>query len=396
MTNKTGNTPLRPETSLVVSGREPETHFGFVNTPIYHGSTVLFPDLSTLKTRSQRYQYGRRGSPTLDTLETALTTLEGGAGTVLSPSGLSAITTAILTTCKAGDHLLVTDSVYKPTREFCDTLGRRLGIETTYYDPLIGAGITELFRPNTAAVFTESPGSQTFEMQDIPAITAAAKRHDIAVIMDNTWATALFFRPLDHGVDLCVQAGTKYVVGHSDAMLGAVTANDTWWKRLRETHDFMGLCAGPEVVNLGQRGLRTMAVRLKRHETAAIDMARWLEARPEVARVLHPALESHPQYELWKRDFGGSSGLFSIELKPGPEKALAALLDDLALFGMGYSWGGYESLVVPFDCRTYRTATEWSSPGPMLRFHIGLEHPDDLKADLDAGFARWRAAGGGG
>ena len=395
MTNNSGNTPLRPETSLVVSGREPETHFGFVNTPIYHGSTVLFPDLATLKTRNQRYQYGRRGSPTLDTLETALTTLEGGAGTVLSPSGLSAITTAILTTCKAGDHLLVTDSVYKPTREFCDTLGRRLGIETTYYDPLIGAGISDLFRPNTAAVFTESPGSQTFEIQDIPAITAAAKRHDIAVIMDNTWATALFFRPLDHGVDLCVQAGTKYVVGHSDAMLGAVTANAEWWLKLRETHDFMGLCAGPEVVNLGQRGLRTMAVRLKQHETAAIDMARWLEARPEVARVLHPALESHPQHNLWKRDFGGSSGLFSIELKPGPEKALAALLDDLALFGMGYSWGGYESLVVPFDCRTYRTATEWSSPGPMLRFHIGLEHPDDLKADLDAGFGRWRAAGGG-
>lgn len=396
MKKTTDDTSLHPETTLVVSGREPETHFGFVNTPIYHGSTVLYPDLATLKTRNQRYQYGRRGSPTLDTLETALTELEGGAGTVLSPSGLSAITTAILTVCKAGDHLLVTDSVYKPTREFCDALGHRLGIETTYYDALIGAGIAGLFRSNTAAVFTESPGSQTFEIQDIPAIAEAARRHDIAVIMDNTWATALLFRPLDHGVDLCVQAGTKYVVGHSDAMLGAVTANEAWWARLRETHDYLGLCAGPEVVNFGQRGLRTMAVRLKHHEVAAIDMARWLEGRDEVARVLHPALESHPQHDLWKRDFAGSSGLFSIELQPGPEDALAALVDDLALFGMGYSWGGYESLVVPFNCESYRTATDWSSDGPMLRLHIGLEHTEDLKADLDAGFARWRAAGGGG
>jgi cystathionine beta-lyase len=379
-------------TRLVHAGREPFEQHGFVNTPIYRGSTVLYPTTDDLMHRRGRYSYGTKGTPTTNSLESAWTELTGAAGTVLAPSGLAAVTVALMSCLKAGDHLLMTDSVYLPTRHFCNGILKKFGVETTYYDPLIGAGIETLLRPNTTAVFTEAPGSQSFEMQDIPAIVEVAHRHGAVVLMDNTWATPLLFPPHERGVDIAIEAGTKYLSGGSDLLLGMVSANERCFKALRDTYDAFAMCPGPEDVFLGLRGLRTMALRLREHEKQALDMARWFEARPEVARVLHPALESYPGHEIWKRDFKGSSGLFSIVLKPCSDRALAAMLDGLALFGMGYSWGGFESLVIPFNCASYRTATRWEPGGHALRFHIGLEDLEDLKRDLDAGFTRLREA----
>ena len=381
---------ISERTRLVHAGREPFDQYGFINTPIYRGSTVLYPTTDDLLHRRGRYSYGTKGTPTTNSLETAWTELTDAAGTVLAPSGLAAVTLGLMSCLKSGDHLLVTDSVYLPTRHFCNGVLKKFGVETTYYDPQVGAGIEALMRPNTAAVLTEAPGSQSLEMQDIPAIAEVAHRHGAVVLMDNTWATPLLFPPHERGVDIAIEAGTKYLSGGSDLLLGMVSANERCFKALRDTYDSFAMCPGPEDVFLGLRGLRTMALRLREHEKQALDMARWLEARPEVARVLHPALESYPGHDIWKRDFKGSSGLFSIILKPCSDQALAAMLDGLALFGMGYSWGGFESLVIPFNCATYRTATRWEPGGHALRFHIGLEDLDDLKRDLDAGFARLR------
>ncbi|WP_114944494.1 cystathionine beta-lyase [Microvirga calopogonii] len=381
---------ISERTRLVHAGREPFEQHGFVNTPIYRGSTVLYPTTDDLLHRRGRYSYGTKGTPTTNSLETAWTELTGAAGTVLAPSGLAAVTVALMSCLKAGDHLLMTDSVYLPTRQFCNGILKNFGVETTYYDPQIGAGIEALIRPNTTAVFTEAPGSQSLEMQDIPAIAEVAHRHGAVVLMDNTWATPLLFPPHERGVDLAIEAGTKYLSGGSDLLLGLVSANERCFKRLREAYDSFAMCPGPEDVFLGLRGLRTMALRLREHEKQALELARWLEARPEVARVLHPALETYPGHEIWKRDFRGSSGLFSVILRPCSDQALAAMLDGLSLFGMGYSWGGFESLVIPFNCATYRTATKWEPGGHALRFHIGLEDLEDLKRDLDAGFARLR------
>ncbi len=381
---------ISERTRLVHAGREPFDQYGFINTPIYRGSTVLYPTTDDLLHRRGRYSYGTKGTPTTNSLETAWTELTGAAGTVLAPSGLAAVTLGLMSCLKSGDHLLVTDSVYLPTRHFCNGVLKKFGVETTYYDPQVGAGIEALMQPNTAAVLTEAPGSQSLEMQDIPAIAEVAHRHGAVVLMDNTWATPLLFPPHERGVDIAIEAGTKYLSGGSDLLLGMVSANERCFKALRDTYDSFAMCPGPEDVFLGLRGLRTMALRLREHEKQALDMARWLEARPEVARVLHPALESYPGHDIWKRDFKGSSGLFSIILKPCSDQALAAMLDGLALFGMGYSWGGFESLVIPFNCATYRTATRWEPGGHALRFHIGLEDLDDLKRDLDAGFARLR------
>jgi cystathionine beta-lyase len=317
--------------------------------------------------------------------------LEGGHATLLTPSGLSAISAALLAFVSAGDHILVSDSVYRPTRRFCDNVLKRLGVTTTYYDPVIAGGIAALLTDKTRVVFTESPGSQTFEVQDIPAIAEAAHARGAVVITDNTWATPLYFSPFEHGADVSIQAVTKYIVGHADAMLGAITTTPTTTKAVARVHDELGLCPGPEDVYLGLRGMRSLSVRLERHHKSGLAMAEWLAARPEVERVLHPALPSDPGHRLWARDFTGASGLFSIVLKPCGRAGLAAMLDGLALFGMGYSWGGYESLILPFDPRTYRSATTWDAKGPALRLHAGLEDIDDLKADLDAGFARLAA-----
>ncbi|MBR1121072.1 cystathionine beta-lyase [Bradyrhizobium lablabi] len=382
------------ETRLVTAGRDAKAQKGFVNPAVFRGSTVLYPSADDLHAHRAEYTYGRHGTPTTRALQDVLMKLEGPqcAGVGLAPSGLAAISTTLLAVLKAGDHLLVCDNVYRPSRNFCNGLLARYGVETSYYDPQIGAGIEKLFKPNTRAVLVEAPGSQSFEMPDIPAIAAVAHARDALVIDDNTWATPLYHRSLDQGVDISMQAGTKYIGGHSDIMFGTISANAKAWPIISENIRLLGVCAGPDDVYLALRGMRTLSVRLAQHYRSGLEMARWLAARPEVARVLHPALESDPGHAIWKRDFTGASGLFSIVLKPAPQQAVDAMLDTLTLFGMGYSWGGFESLAIPFDCDGYRTATKWSPGGPTLRLHIGLENVDDLKADLDRGFAALKAA----
>jgi cysteine-S-conjugate beta-lyase len=384
----------KAETVLVTAGRDTKAQKGFVNPPVVHGSTVLYPTAEDLHAHRGEFQYGRRGTPTTKALQEALMALEGPqcAGVGLAPSGLSAITTTLLAVLKAGDHLLVCDNAYRPTRNFCNGLLAGYGVETSYFDPLIGAGIAALFKPNTKAVLVEAPGSQSFEMADIPAIASVAHARGALVIDDNTWATPLFHRSLDQGVDISMQAATKYIGGHSDIMFGTISANVEAWPLIAESISQLGLCAGPDDVFLALRGLRTLAVRLAQHQRSGLEMARWLATRPEVLRVLHPALENDPGHAIWKRDFTGASGLFSIVLKPAPQKAVDALLDAVKLFGMGYSWGGFESLVIPFNCGGYRTATKWAPGGPALRLHIGLENVEDLKADLERGFAAFNAA----
>jgi cysteine-S-conjugate beta-lyase len=381
-------TPLKAETTLVTAGRDTRAQKGFVNPPVVHGSTVLYPTADDLHAHRGEFQYGRHGTPTTRALQEALMALEGPqcAGVGIAPSGLSAITTTLLAVLNSGDHLLVCDNVYRPSRNFCNGLLARYDVETTYFDPLIGTGIADMFRSNTKEVLLEAPGSQSFEMPDIPAIASIAHEHGAIVIDDNTWATPLFHRSLDHGVDISIQAATKYIGGHSDIMFGTISANAKTWPAIAESIRLLGVCAGPDDVFLAIRGLRTLSVRLAQHCRSGLEMARWLAARPEVVRVMHPALEGDPGHAIWKRDFTGASGLFSVVLKPAPQTSVDAMLNTLKLFGMGYSWGGFESLVIPFDCASYRTATKWAPGGPTLRFHIGLENVEDLKADLVRGF----------
>lgn len=376
-------------TRLAHMGHDPRDYHGFVNPPVVHGSTVLFPDVATMEKRAQKYTYGTRATPTTDALCQALDELEGSAGTILVPSGLAAISVPFLACLSAGDHALIVDSVYAPCRHFCNTMLTRLGIEVEYYDPDIDAGIEALIKPNTRLIHTEAPGSNTFEMQDIRAITEVAKRHDIAVTMDNTWATPLYFRPLDFGVDLSIHATTKYPSGHSDIVMGSVSANAKYWPKLEEARLAMGICGAPDDSYLILRGLRTMGVRLEHHQKSALEIARWLETRDDVARVLHPALPSFPGHDIWKRDFKGATGVFSFVLKGDADKIkakTAAFLDTLSYFGLGYSWGGFESLAVPVNLsdRTIRTAP---TDGQVIRLQIGLEDVPDLKKDLEAGFA---------
>ena len=379
----------KPETLVTIGGRNPHAHHGYVNTPVYHASTLLYQTAEDYLGHRSRYSYGRRGTPTSEALESAVQSIEGPAcaGVALLPSGLAAISTALLSVLKSGDHLLVSDSAYGPTRTFCDSTLTRLGVTTTYYDPLIGKDIARLMRPNTTAVYCEAPGSLTFEMQDIPAIAEVAHAKGAVVLADNTWAGPLYCKALENGVDLSIQSGTKYIGGHSDMMLGTVSANEATVKRLKDTAFGMGLCVGPDDMNLGLRGLRTLAVRLARHYQSGVTVAKWFEQRPEVLKVFHPALPSHPGHAIWKRDFTGACGLFAIVLKPVPEKAVMAFLNALTLYGMGASWGGFESLAIPYDVDDYRTATKWAPGGPSVRFHIGLEDPGDLIADLERGFA---------
>jgi cystathionine beta-lyase len=392
MAKKT-KTPIRPNTRLVTAGRDPQANHGFVNPPVYHASTVLYPTADDQVAHRARYSYGRRGTPTSEALEEALRELdgEGCAGVALLPSGLAAISAALLAVCRSGDHILVTDSVYRPTRNFCNGVFARFGVETSYYDPLIGADIAKLFKPNTRVVFVEAPGSQSFEIQDVPAIARAAHDKGAIVLMDNTGATPLYFRAFEKGVDLEIQAGTKYIGGHSDIMFGCVSANAVTLPALKDTVYAMGLCVGPDDMYLALRGLRTLGVRLARHYESGLRVARWLAQRPEVLRVMHPAIENDPGHAIWKRDFTGASGLFSVVLKPASEKAVHAFLNELSLFGLGYSWGGFESLAILFDCTEYRTATTWAPGGPTIRFHIGLEDTEDLIADLDRSFAALRS-----
>ncbi|MGE0210315.1 MAG: cystathionine beta-lyase [Parvibaculaceae bacterium] len=392
MQKPTNSQRFKPETRLVAAGRRFAEH-GFVNPAVYHASTVLFPTVEACRKRDQEYTYGRRGTPTAHALEEAITELEGGHHTRLMPSGLSAISTALLAVLKTGDHLLVTDSVYRPTREFCDGMLSRMGIETEYYDPLMGGGIAERFRSKTRLVVVESPGSQTMEVQDVPAIAEAARKAGILTAIDNTWATGAYFPAIAAGCDISMQALTKYVGGHSDAMLGAVTVTEPLAERLDKAWNELGLCAGPDDTYLGLRGIRSLSVRLARHMESALKVAAWLREREEIEAVFHPGLPGAPGHDLWKRDFKGSSGLFSIVFKPCSDKAFSAFVDDLEHFGIGFSWGGFESLAVPFNPTAYRTATRWRFEGPALRLHIGLENPEDLIADLETGFERMRAGG---
>ena len=386
---KPAHAGLKPGTLVTVGGRNPHAHHGYVNTPVYHASTLLYQTAEDYLGHRGRYSYGRRGTPTSEALETAIQEIEGPAcaGVALLPSGLAAISTAFLSVLKSGDHLLVSDSAYGPTRKFCDSTLTRFGVTTTYYDPLIGKDIGKLMQPNTTAVYCEAPGSLTFEMQDIPAIAEVAHARGAVVLADNTWASPLYCRTLENGVDLSIQSGTKYIGGHSDLMLGTVSANDKTVQRLKDTAFGMGLCVGPDDMNLGLRGLRTLAVRLARHYQSGVAVAKWFEQRPEVLKVIHPALPSHPGHHIWKRDYTGACGLFAIVLKPVPDKAVMAFLNELTLYGMGASWGGFESLAIPYDVHDYRSATKFEPGGPSIRFHIGLEDVGDLIADLERGFA---------
>ena len=390
--------PLSDATRVVAAGRRPEWTGGIVNTPVWRASTILYDDVASLRANGggdthHRLFYGRRGTPTQWSLADALTELEPGAeATFLYPSGVAAIAAALLSVLSPGDELLLADSAYDPTRAMASGLLKRMGIATRFYDPLVGAGIAELIGPTTRAIFMESPGSLTFEVQDIPAIVAVAKERGLVTLLDNTWATPLLFPAIARGVDLSILACTKYVVGHSDAMLGAVTAASGHFTKLRDTSFQLGQVAGPDDCWLGSRGLRTMAIRLKQHETSALRIARWLADRPEVAAVLHPALPSCPGHAIFLRDFKGASGLFSFVLKDGDEASRAAFIDALQLFGIGYSWGGFESLAIPVDPARHRSTRQADHGGAIVRLQIGLEDADDLIADLDAASARFRAA----
>jgi cystathionine beta-lyase len=386
------------DTLLVSAGRHPEAFAGAVNVPPIRASTIAQPNYAAFEAaRQNRFDkvvYGRFGTPASFAFEEAIAAIEGADRAVAVSSGLAACTAAIMACVKAGDHILLPDSVYQPVRMLCLKMLNPFGVEATYYDPLIGTGIAALMRPTTRLLYLESPGSQTFEMPDIPALAAAARERGILTAMDNTWATALLFRPLDHGIDLSINAATKYIVGHSDAMLGVISMKKPYFERVKSVANFLGACPGSEEVYLGLRGLRTMAVRLRRHGENALELARWFQRRPEVHRVLYPALPDDPGHAIWKRDFRGASGLFSVMFRPCSKAAVAAFVDSLELFGIGASFGGYESLVLPIDPTEYRTATRWQAPGPCLRFHIGLEDPRDLIADLTRAFAALAAAEG--
>lgn len=393
---------LRPATKLVQGGRRPEwtgdprLGGGVVNPPVWRASTILYDNIADLKARGHathdKLYYGRRGTPTVWALADALTGMEPGAeGTLLYPSGVAANSAGLLALLAPGDHLLMVDTAYEPTRLFCNGLLGRYGVTTTYYDPLVGAGIAELITPETKLIFLESPGSLTFEVQDIPAITAVARERGVLTMLDNTWATPLLFPALKHGIDVTMMSLTKYVGGHSDAMMGSLTATKAVWPKLRSAAYQLGQSVSPDDCALMLRGLRTLDVRMQRHGENGLAVANWLAARPEVGRVLHPALADDPGHAIWARDFAGTSGLFGFTLKGADTAARTRFIDALAHFGIGFSWGGYESLAVPSDPQAIRTATCWTDPDALVRLSIGLEDPADLIADLERGFAAVRA-----
>ena len=384
--------PLGKATQVGHLGRAPRKFLGAVNTPVFRATTMLFPNVAELEASARGdydgIGYGLHGLPTVTDLQNTIATLEGGHAALAVPSGLTATTLPLLALADPGDHILVTDSVYGPTRRFCELHMKRMGVEVSYYDPLLGADIAREFRPNTRIVFVESPGSLTFDVQDVPAIAAVAHARNALVIMDNSWATPLYFRAFDHGVDVSVHAATKFIGGHSDVLLGLIVGNAATFPALHRLWTDMGVTASSDDCFLGLRGLRTLAVRLARHQASGIRIAEWLRARPEVKEVIHPALPGSRGHELWKRDFTGATSLFGVVLHPVAKERIDAMLDGLHLFGMGWSWGGYESLVIPIYPERVRTASQWDAGGPGLRFYIGLEEPEDLIADLTEGFTR--------
>ncbi len=387
----------KPTTRAGHLGRTPEKYLGAVNTPVFRASTMLFPTVAALELAARgEYEgigYGLHGLPTVTDLQDAVAAIEGAFAALAVPSGLTATTLPLLALLKAGDHVLVTDAVYGPTRRFCNNHLLRLGVEVSYYDPLLGAAIEREFRPNTRVVFTESPGSLTFCVQDIPAIAAVAHRRGALVVTDNSWATPFGFRSFDHGVDVSVHAATKYIGGHSDVLSGLILANEATFPALHRLWTDIGVTASPDDSFLALRGFRTLPLRLARHVESALRIAQWLTTRPEVREVIYPALPGSRGHDLWKRDFIGASGLFAVVLQPVAKARIDAMLDGMRLFGMGWSWGGFESLIIPIYPERVQTATTWGAGGPCLRLAIGLEHPDDLIADLTAGLARLSAQG---
>jgi len=388
----------KKDTRIVTAGRKPEFSNGVVNPPVVRASTVVFNTVKEMNNalvnkHNNTMVYGRRGTTTSFAFSDAMTELEGGVGCAIYPSGTAAITNAILSFVKTGDHILMLDSAYEPTRDYCNEILTKLGIETTYYDPMIGAGIEALIQPNTRIVFLESPGSLTMEVQDVPAIAEVAHKHDCIVMLDNTWGAGINFNPFDYGVDISVQAATKYIVGHSDVMLGTATATEKYWPQLRNNSYLMGQCTSPDDLYLALRGIRTIGVRLRQHQQSALKVANWLAQREEVETLLHPAFESCPGHAFFKRDFSGSNGLFSFVLNKGNKSAITALLDGMSHFKMGYSWGGFESLILAHsNVQSLRTVTTWKYQHPLIRLHIGLEDVDDLIEDLTKGFERFNLA----
>ncbi len=386
---------MKRDTRLIHAGRAKQYTGQVVNPPLVRASTIVFDTFAELKHATQQRGnkvpfYGRRGTSTHFALQDAICELEGGSGCALYPCGAAAVSGALLAFLTAGDHLLMVDSVYEPTRALCDKLLSSLGIEITYYDPQIGAGIAALIKANTRVIFLESPGSLTFELQDIPAICALAQQHNIVTILDNTWASPILCQPFQLGVDVSVQSATKYIVGHSDVMLGTASANAKHWPQLREHSYLLGYCASADDAYTALRGLRTLSVRLKQHQQSALKIADWLTQRPEVETVLHPALPSHPAHHIFKRDFSGSNGLFSFVLKQGSQQQVEAFIEGMAHFKMGFSWGGYESLITAtMKVQQLRSVTKWPYSGPLIRLHVGLEDVQDLLADLTAAFARF-------
>lgn len=393
MTEKTTKTglPLAAETILTHSGRASSEHLGYVNMPVFRGSTVLFETLDELENYKAPIRYGRNDNPTTAALANLVSELEGAEGTVICPSGLSAVSTALLAAVSAGEEVLVTDSAYDPTRIFSTEGLGRFGITAKFYDPRIGAGIAGLITEKTKAIFVESPGSLTFEMQDLPAIARAAHERDITVIVDNSWASPLFHNPLKLGADMVMHAGTKMFVGHSDVMVGTVSANAKLWTKLKRTHRILGVTISPDDAYLTLRGMRTLGLRMKHHHAQSLAFARWLAEQPEVEEVYHPALPSSPDHAIYARDFTGAGSLFAMRLRQRTRDATAAMVNGMELFGMGYSWGGYESLCLPFNPSNIRTAVPWTAEGQMFRLHVGLEDIEDLKADMAAGFERYRS-----
>ncbi|MEL6789421.1 MAG: cystathionine beta-lyase [Pseudomonadota bacterium] len=384
---------MKDKTKLIVSGRPHAKGQHAVNMPVERASTILFPTYDDYLEGMAQIAYGRLGTSTHRALEEAINVLEGGYETRLAPSGLQACTAAITAFVKAGDHVLITDSVYDPTRKFCDRFLKRFGVSVTYYDPMIGADIEDLVEENTKVIYCEAPGSLTFEVQDIPALAKVARNHGAKLIVDNTWSAGVYFKPLEHRAHVSIQAVTKYIVGHSDCLVGSITSCD---EETAQKVFYALLALGTNVSAddawIALRGIRTLSARLEQHQASGLRLARWLAKRPEVETVLHPALKSCPGHAIWKRDFTGATGLFSVVMKPLSEKAIRAFFNTLRLFGMGFSWGGFESLCIHSDPRKNRTATAWSADGPVFRFHAGLEDSDDLIADLERGFAHMNAA----
>ncbi len=383
--SKSDKSKFKPATRMTMAGKQYTEH-GMVNPAVYHASTVTFPTMEEMHDPKQAYIYGRRGTPTSRAIESAICELEGGYNCKVAPSGQAAISLALLAFLKPGDHLLMIDAVYGPVRLYCNTVLKKLGVETEYYAPELGANIAKLMRPNTKVVYLESPCSGTFEVLDVPAIAKIAHDHGALAIIDNTWSGGYFFKAFEHGCDVSVQAATKYIAGHSDCMFGSVVCNEKTWTQFKETYEAMGMFAGPDDMYLALRGLRTLDVRMQRHMDSAIKVASWLREREEVQTVLYPALSNAPGHEIWKRDFTGASGIFSIILKDVSEHAMANMLDHMEIFSMGYSYGGFESLIIPLKAE--RTLKPSSFNGPGLRLNIGLEHADDLIADLEQGLER--------